>query len=316
MRVLITGVTGFIGNALSKRLVDMGYDVWGMIRFTSNTRKLHDGVKPIYGDLIDPCSLVGVVKTVRPEVVIHLGALTPVSLSFERPKMYIETNFYGTVRLAEACRRHAEESLKLFMFAGTTEMFDTKDKIDVLTPFNPSSPYAVSKVCAVYYLEMLYKVYDFPTTILIPTNTYGRANVNQRHFVIEKIITSMLEGKEKILMGTPDKIRDFMFREDHVNAYISVLKKYEKDGNSYLKGSRYLFGTGVGYTILDVFKLCKKLIGWDGEVLWNVYHRPYDQDSIVVDPSVSNLFLGWEAKYDLESGLRKAIEEWKERLEI
>jgi len=316
MRILVTGATGFIGSALSKRLVEMGYDVWGMIRFTSSTRKLPDGVKPIYGDLIDQCSLVGVIKTVRPEIVMHLGALTPVSLSFERPRMYLETNFYGTVRLAETCRRHAEECLGLFMFAGTTEMFNTKMDIDVLTPFEPTSPYAVSKVCAVHYLEMLHRVYDFPVVTLIPTNTYGRANVNQKHFVIEKLITSMLEGKEKILMGSPDKMRDFMFREDHVNAYISVLKKYEEEGNGRLKGARYVFGTGRAHTILDVFKLCRDLTGWDGEVVWNVYHRPFDQDVICTDPSVAKALLGWEAKYDLKSGIKKAIEEWKEVLGI
>ena len=316
MRTLITGVTGFIGNALARRLLDLGHDVYGLVRFTSNPARIPEGVKVVHADLTDYHSVEMAVRVVRPEVVFHLAALTPVSLSFDQPEAYIETNFLGTVRLLEALRKHSRESLQLFALAGTTEMYDTSEPIDEHTPFSPKSPYAVSKVAAVRYAKYMHAVYGMPVVIVVPCNTYGRANVGQRHFVIEKVITSMLEGKKRIVMGNPDAKRDFMFREDHVNAYLSVMRAILDEERENLLGGLFVFGTGKAHSILEVFEICREITGWDGEVLWNAYIRPYDQPVIVTNPRRAMLKLGWKPKYDLNSGLRRAVREWKERLGV
>jgi len=317
LRVLITGVTGFIGYSLSKRLAEMGYEVYGTSRIRSTSINIPSGVSVLTCDLTDYHNVVRVIEMVKPHVVMHLGALTPVSESFAAPVTYMETNAIGTIHLVEALRKYDYEYLKLFIFAGTTEMFDTSDKITPETPFDPTSPYSVSKIAAAYYLKYMYKTYAFPYVIVVPTNTYGRAYVRQRHFVIEKLITSMLEGKKKILMGTPDAIRDFMFREDHVNAYISILKAFEEGKNAEeILGKMFTFGTGVGHTIREVAEKIKKIIGWEGEIVWNAFLRPNEPKKIVVDYETSKNVLGWEPKYDLDSGLRKAVEEWKEVLGI
>jgi len=316
MRVLITGVTGFIGNALSKRLVELGYDVLGIVRFTSTRPNVPSGVNYVYADLTDYFSLVKVVQSYKPEIVIHLGALTPVSESFHQPRAYMEINLMGTINLVEAIKKHSFENLRLFVMALTTELYNTLKPIDESTPFNPMSPYAVSKVACYYYLNYMYNVYKFPVIYAIPCNTYGRANVKQKHFVIEKIITSMLEGKKVIELGSPDVERDFMFREDHVNAYISIIKNVVDYGKIDIIGQKFVFGTGKSYKIREIFELCKKLIGWEGEVRWNVYLRPYDQLRIVTNPRKAREVLGWEAKYNIENGLKKAIEEWREVLQL
>ena len=315
MKVLVTGVTGFIGYSLSSRLVELGYDVYGLVRFSSQGKKIPSNVTPIVGDLTDYHSVAKAVQSVRPEVVVHLGALTPVSESFHQPIAYMEANCIGTVNLLEALRRHDHEALRLFVYAGTTELFNA-EVIDESTPICPTtSPYAVSKACGYYYSKYMYETYRLPVVIVIPTNTYGRALVGQRHFVVEKIITSMLERRKVIEMGSPDAIRDFMFREDHVNAYISVIKSVVDYGKDVL-GQHFCFGTGIGHTIREVFEMCRRLTGWDGAVRWNVYVRPNEPKKIIVNPRKAREVLGWEPKYDLESGLRQAIKEWKEVLRL
>lgn len=317
MRVFITGVTGFIGYSLSKYLVGRGFKVYGLVRPSSTTRKVPEGVEVISGDLTDYHSLVKAVKYSRPEVVVHLGALTPVSESFKMPRAYIETNLIGTINLAEALIKHTFESLRLFAFAGTTEMFDTDKPISPETPFSPTSPYSVSKISAHYYLEYLRKTYGFPYVTVVPTNTYGRAYVMQKHFVIEKIITSMLEGRKKILMGNPTPRRDFMFRDDHVMAYVSIITAVESSNKlESVIGRVFTFGTGKSYSIAEVFDKCREIIGWDGEVVWGVYGRPNEPKTIVVDYSESKKILGWTPRYDLESGLRRAVKEWREVLGV
>ncbi len=312
MRVLVTGITGFIGYSLAKKLAEMGYEVYGTSRIRSTSVNVPEGVSVLTCDLTDYYNVIKVVEMVKPHVVMHVAALTPVSESFSAPVTYMMTNAIGTIHLTEALRKYNYEYLKLFIFAGTTEMFDTSDKITPRTPFEPTSPYSVSKISAHYYLKYLYNTYNFPYVTVVPTNTYGRAFVKQKHFVIEKLITSMLEGKKRILMGNPDSIRDFMFREDHVDAYISILKKFEegKDLDSII-AKMFTFGTGKGYKIREVAEKIKELIGWEGEIVWNVFIRPNEPKKIVVDYTESEKVLGWRPKYDLESGLRKAIEEWK-----
>lgn len=314
MRVFITGVTGFIGNALSKKLVEKGYDVFGLVRFTSTSSKIPNGVKIVTGDLIDYYSISTAIRLIKPEVVVHLAGLTPVSLSFSQPEAYFETNLLGTVRLLECLKRYNRENLKLFIFAGTTEMYDTIDPINTITPFNPKSPYAISKVASVYYCKYMYKIFKLPIVVAVLCNTYGRANVGQKHFVIEKIITSMLEGKEKILMGNPLSRRDFMFREDHVNAYISIIENIINKEKRELIGNSFIFGTGKAYSIHEVFSICSEITGWSGEVKWNAFIRPYDQPVIITNPERARKELGWTTKYDIREGLKRATEEWREKL--
>lgn len=313
MRVLITGVTGFIGYHLSKALIEKGYDVYGLVRFVSTGRRLPDGIKFIYGDLTDYHSIIKVVEEVMPHLVFHLAALTPVSESFNIPRTYMETNVIGTINLVEALRKKALENLELFVFAGTTEMYDSAEPISPKSEFSPTSPYAVSKISAYYYLEYMRKTYNLPYVVVVPTNTYGRAFVGQRHFVIEKLITEMLQGREKIIMGRLDTERDFMFREDHVSAYLSILEKKEKEE---IIGKLFTFGTGKYHTIAEVAKIIAEITGWRGEILPNVYVRPNEPKRIVVDYSEAKRVLGWEPKYDIRSGLERAVSEWKQVLGV
>ena len=315
MRVLITGVTGFIGNALARELVELGHDVYGLVRFISMHREVPEGVTKVVGDLTDYHSLVSIVESVRPEVVFHVGALTPVSLSYRQPRAYAEVNYIGTINLLEALRKHAFESIRLVAVAGTTEMFDTTEKIRDGVPFRPESPYAVSKVATTLYAEYMFRAYGLPVVTVIPTNTYGRANVRQSHYFIEKLIVSMLRGEEKICLGNPNAVRDWMFREDHVEAYLAVMRKV-LDGNTEVLGQRFYFGTGEGHTTRETAELIKKLIGWGGELVWGVFRRPSETASIVVDYSKAKEVLGWEPRWDLVTGLKQAIMEWGEVLGI
>ncbi len=258
--------------------------------------------------------MVKVVEATRPQVVFHLAALTPVSESFSPASNLCRDKLYWTVNLLEALRRHGFEQLRLFVLAGTTEMYDTPEPIEDGRAFSPKSPYAVSKVAATYYNEYMWHTYRMPTVTVIPTNTYGRAHVGQRHFFIEKIITSMLLGAKEIKLGNPETIRDWMFREDHVNAYIKVMEAALNGKEVF--GQRFYFGTSKDYITRETFEKVKRLIGWEGRAIWNVYLRPNDSKRIIVNPERAKKVLGWAPRYNLEEGLRRAINEWKEVLSL
>ena len=312
LKVLVTGVTGFIGNALSKKLLEEGSIVYGLVRHTSNRYYVPEGVRVVVGDLTDPMSMERVAKTVTPDIVVHVGALTPVSLSYDMPRTYAYVNYLGTVNLAEACNKYCE-NLKAFIYASTSEVYGQNDcdKLKEDEPCYPNTPYAVAKYSGELYVrKYMVEAYDFPAFALRPFNTYGRAFVNQNHFVIEKLITMMLEGSPVIYMGDGTAVRDFVFRDDHVNGYIRAIETALTDIDK-LQGKVFNISTGHGYTIQEVAKIIADEIGWDGDIYWDAIIRPADIKCLIGDNSLAKKYLDWEPKYDIVSGLQKAIEEWR-----
>lgn len=164
----------------------------------------------------------------------------------------------------------------------------------------------MSKLAAEKYLLYLYQAYGFPVTIMRPFNTYGRKS--NTHFVVEKMIVQMLQGKT-VRMGDPTPIRDFLYIEDHVNAYLSSLD------NPKAVGQIFNFCTGRGVSIRELAEIIAKLVGFEGEILWHtIPERPLDIKVLVGDYSKAKQILGWEPKYRLEDGLRLTINYWKNKL--
>mgnify|MGYP001058419735 CR=1 FL=1 len=105
--IMVTGCTGFIGSNLAKQLVERGDTVYGLVRHT--TRAGLESLGPILsrmrfveGDLTDYHSVVSAIEGANPDYVVHLGALTPVRLSYENPFAFLRVNFLGTCNVVHA----------------------------------------------------------------------------------------------------------------------------------------------------------------------------------------------------------------------
>ncbi|MEM4297370.1 MAG: SDR family NAD(P)-dependent oxidoreductase, partial [Nitrososphaerota archaeon] len=165
-KVLITGVTGFIGSHLAPRLLELGYDVYSFERYMTGRYVLGAirQLKTLFGDLREYHTVRKVVRDVSPDYVIHLAAISPVAYSFEHPQEVMDVNLMGTINLSEACL-HEAPGVKQMLFASTSEVYgDGPVPRREDTPPNPNSPYAVSKLAAEKYLLYLKEAYDFPVT--------------------------------------------------------------------------------------------------------------------------------------------------------
>lgn len=309
-RVLVTGASGFIGSHLVPELVEKGYDVYLLERYVTGRYVLggQRDLITLFGDLRDFQAARQAIRDVQPEIVVHLAALSAVSYSYEHPQEVLETNFLGTVNLAEACM-HEVGHFTHFLFAGTSEEYGnngdspkTEDSV-----LRPNSPYSVSKVSADKYLNYMWDAYKFPMTILRPFNSYGRKD--NTHFVVERTIKQAITGQE-VRLGDPKPLRDFLYVDDHVNGYLACLEQPEK-----AIGQVFNFCTGHGVTIEELVQEIVKLTGFSGNVLWNtIPRRPLDIDQLIGSPSKANKVLGWKAKYDLERGLKLTVDYWKQKL--
>ena len=313
-RVLITGVTGFIGNELARKLCEE-YEVYGLVRTTSNKSAL-DPVKDLltkmeirYGNLTDFASIKKLVKDISPHYIIHIGAATAVRHSFENPIEFQETNHLATVNLVHAALELPE--FKKFIFASTMETYgDQEEK----TPFKetrelkPLSPYSVSKVASDYYIRMAGKAFGLPYVILRCCNTFGRKD--NAGFIVEYLVTQMLKG-EPVYIGSPDAVRDMMYVDDHVNAYVTALK-------SDVKSEVFNFSTGSATTMKELAEKIKNLTGYNKEIIYSFPpgypSRPVVDPYLSLNPEKAKVLLGWEPKVSVDEGLKKTIEHWKNKI--
>ena len=310
-RVFLTGVTGFIGSELVRKLSNE-YEVYGLVRTTSNKNSL-DPLKDFlnkieirYGNLTDFAAVKKIVKDISPHYIIHVGAATAVRHSFDNPLEFQETNHLATVNLVHAALDVPE--LKKFIFASTMETYgeqEQKKPFKEELKLNPISPYAVSKVASDYYIRMAGKAYGLPYIISRACNSYGRKE--NAGFIVEYLVTQMLKN-EPVYLGSPNAVRDLMFVDDHVDAYIKSLK-------SDVKNEVFNFATSSATTMKELALKIKELTGYKKEINFSFPPgyptRPIVDSYLSLDASKAKDLLKWEPKTSLEEGLKLTIDYWK-----
>ena len=298
-KVLITGISGFIGNYLKNRfyekyqLYDLGCDLLDF-----------NGIKERF-------------DTIQPDYIIHLAARTEVEKSFYEQTSFSEVNYVGTVNLIEAAKHLP--NLKLLVFSSTMETYGLQPASDLIkdglpfdlpvfdeeTPQHPNAPYAVAKVGCEYYLKYAERAYNLPFCALRQTNTYGR--VDNDFFVVEQIITQMLDNPNEINLGYGKPYRNFLWIDDLIDLYTTVLEKPE-----LARGHIFCTGPDNALSIEQLVDKIAKKIGWTGTVNWDT--KPKRHGEIYVLNSThakAERILGWKPKVNLDDGLDRTIEIWK-----
>lgn len=312
--MLVTGITGFIGSRLASRLVDQGDEVYGLVRHSSERElkrleRIASRVHLIEGDLVRYHSVLSAIETSDPKMVFHLGALTPVRLSFDDPYPYIGINFDGTVNLVHSILKQSPNTR--LIAASTAEVYGwqpANKPIPEKAALKPASPYAVTKAAADQYIQMANRIYHLRGTVLRPINSYGR--LGEKGFYTEYLISKMLKG-ETCYVGAPDSIRDYMYADDHVEAYLDVAQ-YEKS-----VGAVYNVSPGNPVTNAELATKLSLITGFKGKILFGSYppgypQRPKSQDPayLVLDNATISEEVKWKPKFTLDEGLRKTVELW------
>ena len=109
-------------------------------------------------------------------------------------------------------------------------------------------------------------------------------------------------------MGEPNSIRDFLYIDDEVEAYITAIET-----NENIFGEVINTGTGKGTSIKELAEIIEKMIGFPGKLSWRqTSMRPYEINNLTIDAGKIKRLLGWSPKYSLEEGLAKTIAYWKD----
>lgn len=321
MRILVTGSTGFIGSRLVEALRERGHDVHELVRYIAGGRYDYYGrATTHFADMRDPDSVAAACLAAAPEVIIHLAAESAVSYSFERARDVFEVNTLGTVAMANvALALHP----RLFIHASTSEVYGNQPADNFPTSessrLNATSPYAAAKIAAEEYLRVMFLAKGLPVLIMRPFNTYGRGLIGNSHFVVERAITQALQDG-RISLHNSKPYREFMFRDDHVSAYVAAIRMVD-DESDILAGETLNICTGETYSIADMAGVVAmevlKQTGREISVSFSEEpDRPHDIHKLHGDNSRTKELLGWTPQHSLTSGMSLAVKEWRSRLAL
>lgn len=308
MRILITGISGFIGQHLAEQLIADGHEVHGLYEHPeSRAKNPHvSHSRQHVANLTNHEAIETVIKTVQPEAVLHLASRSEVALSFRNYIEVTNVNYVAVVNLAEACRQHAPD-LKAFVMASTMETYGnafvftgerafTEDTLQF-----PMAPYAVAKLACERYLAYMGYAYQFPYVILRQTNTYGRRD--NSFFIVERIISQMVAGNE-VNLGVGWPVRNFLFIDDLVDFYRVLLDRLPV-------GETFVTGPDNALTISQLVDVIAAKMDWHGTVNWDtVPARAAEVPYLNSDPAKARELLGWQPQVSLDEGLDRTIAIW------
>jgi len=315
-KVFVTGISGFIGSYLAERLLADDFEVGGLLRQTNrlnypSVQRLVGRVDLHYGSVIDYHSVAQALRSFQPDVICHLGAVTPVAYSFSHPHEVTDTNYTGTLNMAEAALKLLPD-LQTMIFSSSMEVYGYQ-KPD--GPFeetfepHPACPYAVAKLASEKYLQYMQYAYQFPSIMLRQTNCYGRREND--YFIVERIITQMLKG-DVVNLGAKDPVRNFIFIDDLVDLYMELINQRT---NTDLHGEVFNTGPDNGVEIGELTDRIAEMIGWKGTINWNtIPKRPGEIFYLNSTHEKVAKRTGWEPRVSLDEGLQRTIDIWRTNL--
>ncbi|MEM0290185.1 MAG: NAD(P)-dependent oxidoreductase [Metallosphaera sp.] len=302
--ILVTGCTGFIGSQLIKKLNDV-LCVANKDHFSINRI---DGVQYVFVDLTDREKVKDLLKKAKPDLVINLASKTPVRLSYDDTSFMNNAVITYNISMADAPIIHASTA-EVYPYTPYPHYYREDEAYKA-----PSSPYAVSKIAS----EMLLAGRKEKTIILRPINTIGRPISRlpdeARGYFFEKTVLAMLTGAKEIHYdGHPNSSRQWMFYEDHVNAYLHVIKNLDRMEGVYNVSVHYTKYNHV-LTLEETVSIISKELGWEGKITWMNNPRPVDPNYLLLD-SDKIYRTGFEVD-DPIVAIRKAIGSLKKEVEM
>ncbi len=293
IEILVTGGTGLIGSRLIPELIERDHTITELRRYNSS-RGLQDNYE--YRDVVWYDMRGGGRLPDRTfDLVIHLAAMASNEIANKNPVECFDIIAMGTQRLMEDLRGHGNP---IIVLASSSEVIGN----EVGGRF-ARNPYAAAKIAA----EEIVRASGYRWVVTRPYNTYGRALIGAPVAVIDKWIVATLEGFP--LERWPNSpVRDFLWREDHVSAYLALIEVLEKHPDSVLE-QPIPFGTGQGHQVNAVLPMIANRLGAD--IIDVEQGRANDTPYLVAETASAEVLLDWKSKVSLVDGIDLAIEEWQ-----
>ena len=315
-KAFITGISGQDGSYLAEYLLELGYEVHGIVRRHSmaeeqNTRIQH--VQPklttYYGDLLDQGGLERLLDKIQPDEIYNIAAQSHVRISFDIPQYTVQTNALGVINILEAYRRACPKAK--FYQASSSEMFGLSVEDDNFqretTIMNPVSPYGCAKVFGYNIVRNYRRAYGLHATngILFNHESPRRGSNFVTNKVVKAAVRIKLGLQDKLELGNMDSYRDWGHSYDYVRA-MHLMMQHDKPGD-------WIVSTMQTHSVRE---MCELVFGYldldykDYVVQNPKFLRPEELPYLKGDSSKIREELGWKPKYTFEATMKEMTEYW------
>jgi GDP-4-dehydro-6-deoxy-D-mannose reductase len=317
MRVLITGVTGFVGSHLAEYALTQGVEVIGSVRPRSRYEHI-EGIRPrlhlVECELRDATSVRALIAQTRPEWIFHLAAQSFVQASFNAPAETFATNILAQANVLEAVR--AERFGPRVLVAGSSEEYglvrEEETPVTEEQPLRPLSPYAVSKVAQDTMGYQYWQSYGIP---IIRTRAFNHSGPRRGEiFATSNFARQVVEieaGRREPLLevGNLEPRRDFSDVRDIVRGYWALLQRGEA-------GEVYNLCSGQTWSIQEVLDFLIKASSVPTVTVQPRADRmrPSDVPLLIGDASKIERATGWRTEIRFEQTLRDLLDYWRQRV--
>lgn len=308
-RVVVTGGAGFLGKNLQARLREAGVGPGNLLVPTIEQYDLtrEPDVERMYADM-------------RPTVVIHLAAeVGGIGANRENPGRFFYSNMAMGLHLIEHARR---VGLKKFIQVGTicaypkfTPVPFKEENLWDGYPEETNAPYGIAKKALLVMLQAYRQQYGLNGVYLLPVNLYGPGdnfNPASNHVIpalIRKFCQAKSRGEKQVIVwGTGKASREFLYVEDCASGIMLATRDY--DGPDPVN-----LGAGFEITIKDLVEKIRRLVGYEGEIVWDG-SKPDGQPRRCLDVTRARELFGFQARMPFDEGLQRTIDWWRQTGEV
>lgn len=313
-KILITGITGFIGSNLAHSFSNKNWDIYGTYRKEKRLHRLKGIINKI--NLIKDDSgtfktLLEAISSENFDIIIHLAAQTSHTFSLNNPIVDLETNLLSTIKILEIIKKQNKPP---YLILASSKGVTGKAKIlpvNEKSPNNPEDPYSIHKLALENYGRVYAQKYGLNICVFRLTNVYGPRQqiISPQKGFINFFIGQGIQGKKLKIFGDGKQIRDISYVDDVINAIVFASEQ-KPDGYNL-----FYLGTNNSVSIRDIATEISSLTGTSTEfVPYPAEFKSIEVGNFLVDYSKAHKILGWKPETEWKNGLKQTVEFYKKNL--
>ena len=322
-KAFITGINGQDGSYLSEYLINLGYEVHGIVRRNSTSENQSARLKTAiksgqiqthYGDLSDQGSIERLLEEIQPDEIYNIAAQSHVRVSFDVPQYTVQTNAIGVLNVLEAYRRSCPTAK--FYQASSSEMFGLTVEDDGFqretSIMNPVSPYGCSKVFGYNIVRHYRRAHNLHAVngILFNHESPRRGSNFVTNKVVKAACSIKLGLQDKLELGNMDSYRDWGHSKDYVRAMHAMLNHDVADD--------FVVSTMETHSVREMCELVFKYLDLDYKdyIVQNPkFMRPEELPYLKGDSTKIRETLDWKPDYTFKEMMHEMCDHWMDVLQ-